>query len=56
MIVWRAALIVVSFAVFGLTGPTAAAEGTTDVVRSHLEQDLVSRLRMSRIASRCRRS
>jgi hypothetical protein len=38
VIVRRAALIVVSLAALGLTGPTAAAEETTDVVRSHLEQ------------------
>ena len=38
MIVWRAALLVVSFAALGFPGLTAAAEETTDVIRPHLEQ------------------
>jgi hypothetical protein len=38
VILRHAALIVVSVATLALPGPTAAAQDTTDVVRSHLEQ------------------
>src|SRR5512143_2595456 len=38
VILRHAALIVVSVATLALPGPTAAAQETTDVVRSHLEQ------------------
>jgi len=38
LLIWRASVVIVSFAALGLSGSTAAAEQTKDVVRSHLEQ------------------